>query len=118
VLAVASSAYLSAVYLCGDATRHADAALAERFRTRALAAGLAAGVVAVAGLVVLRFDAERHLQASHAGCGAAGAGRLGHRRRLDASRSSAAAVRAARYTAALAVAATIAGWAVARTRSS
>jgi len=114
VLAVASSAYLSAVYLCGDATRHADAALAERFRTRALAAGLAAGVVAVAGLVVLHFDAERIFRRLTQGAALpalvvsviAGVSTLAlvWRRRYEP----------ARYTAALAVAATIAGWAVAQ----
>src|SRR5207244_3451308 len=43
VLAVASGAYTSAVFLSGDAERHGhgDSALADRFRARALGAGLA-----------------------------------------------------------------------------
>src|SRR5207253_6773671 len=64
VLAVASAAYAAAVFLSGDAAREGNRDLAERFRVRALAAGVVAGAAATAGLVVLRFDAEtlyRHL---------------------------------------------------------
>src|SRR5580704_9609396 len=50
VLAVASAAYTAAVFLSGDAKRRGDDALAERFRARALAAGIGAGFVATAGL--------------------------------------------------------------------
>src|SRR5207245_9786940 len=59
VLAVATGAYTAAVFLSGDAARQGEHVLADRFRARALAAGLAAGAVAIAGLVVLHFDAER-----------------------------------------------------------
>src|SRR5207245_9891658 len=59
VLAVATGAYTAAVFLSGDAAREGRHALADRFRARALAAGLAAGAVAIAGLIVLHFDAER-----------------------------------------------------------
>jgi cytochrome d ubiquinol oxidase subunit II len=58
VLAVATGAYLAAVYLCGDATRRGDGEAAERFRKRALASWLAVGVIAVVGLVVLHGDAH------------------------------------------------------------
>jgi cytochrome d ubiquinol oxidase subunit II len=114
VLAVASSAYTAAVFLSADAARHGDHALADRFRARALGAGLAAGAVAIAGLVVLHFDAERIFR------------RLTQGEALPALVVSVAAGIAtlvlvgrrryepARYTAALAVAATIAGWAVAQ----
>jgi len=113
-LAVASSAYLAAVFLSGDAAREGRHALADRFRARALAAGLAAGAVAMAGLVVLHFDAERIFRRLTEGVGlpalivslTAGIATLllvWHRR-----------YEPARYTAALAVAATIAGWAVAQ----
>jgi cytochrome d ubiquinol oxidase subunit II len=114
VLAMASSAYTAAVFLSGDAARRGDPALADRFRARALAAGLAAGAVAMAGLVVLHFDAERIFR------------RLTEGASLPALVASVIAGVAtlvlvwrrqyepARYTAALAVAATIAGWAVAQ----
>jgi cytochrome d ubiquinol oxidase subunit II len=114
VLAVTSSAYLAAVFLSGDAARGGRHALADRFRARALAAGLAAGAVAIAGIVVLHFDAERIFRRLTEGEGLpalvvsliAGIATLllvWHRR-----------YEPARYTAALAVAATIAGWAVAQ----
>ena len=113
-LAVASSAYLAAVFLSGDAAREGRHALADRFRARALAAGLAAGAVAMAGLVVLHFDAERIFRRLTEGVGLPA---------LIVSLTSGIATlllvwhrryEPARYTAALAVAATIAGWAVAQ----
>jgi cytochrome d ubiquinol oxidase subunit II len=56
VLAVAVSAYLSAVYLCADARReHPE--LAATFRRKALGAAAVTGVIALAGIAVLRADA-------------------------------------------------------------
>jgi cytochrome d ubiquinol oxidase subunit II len=114
VLAVASAAYVAAVFLSGDAERQGNRELAERFRARALVAGLAAGVVALAGLVVLRFDAKRLFDHLTHGAGSpalaasllAGGATLTlvWRRRYEP----------ARYTAAFAVAATIVGWALAQ----
>ena len=43
VLAVATSGYLAAVYLAGDANRHGDPELARAFHTRALAMAVIAG---------------------------------------------------------------------------
>jgi len=57
LLAVLSCAYLAAVYLTADARRAGDAELAGWFRWRALAAGVAAGIVTAAGLLFLRHDA-------------------------------------------------------------
>jgi cytochrome bd ubiquinol oxidase subunit II len=114
VLAVASGAYTSAVFLSGDAERQGERALAERFRVRALGAGLAAGAVAIAALIVLHFDAERIFRRLTQGVGLpalvasviAGLATLAlvWRRRYEP----------ARYLAAVAVAATIAGWALAQ----
>jgi cytochrome bd ubiquinol oxidase subunit II len=114
VLAVASGAYTSAVFLSGDAERHGDHALADRFRARALGAGLAAGAVAIGALIVLHFDAERIFRRLTQGVGLpalvasviAGLATLAlvWRRRYEP----------ARYLAAVAVAATIAGWALAQ----
>jgi cytochrome d ubiquinol oxidase subunit II len=56
LLSVAVAAYLAAVFLTRDATRHAPA-LAEVFRRRALGAGVATGALSAVGLVVLRADA-------------------------------------------------------------
>jgi cytochrome bd ubiquinol oxidase subunit II len=114
VLAVATSAYLAAVYLAADAVRLKQAELARQFRARALGAGLAAGAIAVGGLAVLHSDAHPLYHQLLAGTGLpalivsvlAGLATL---RLVWAERFE-----SARYTAALAVAAIIAGWALAQ----
>ena len=114
VLAVATAAYLAAVFLCADAARLGEPELERKFRTRALAAGLVSGAIALAGLPVLRFDAEplyhRLLE---------GRGLIGLIASIVAGCATLALVwwkryEASRYTAALAVAAIIAGWALAQ----
>jgi cytochrome d ubiquinol oxidase subunit II len=57
VLAVLLCGYLAAVYLCADTTRRGRRHLAEGFRRRALVVGVLTGLVALAGIVVLRADA-------------------------------------------------------------
>jgi cytochrome d ubiquinol oxidase subunit II len=113
-LAVASSAYLAAVYLAADAARIGDRELEEAFRARALGAGVVAGAVAMAGLIVLHGDAHSLFEGLLRGAALAA---------LIASVLAGAATlalvlrrhfEAARYSAALAVAAVIAGWAFAR----
>jgi cytochrome d ubiquinol oxidase subunit II len=114
VLAVTTAAYLAAVFLCADATRLGDRGLEERFRRRALGAGIVAGVFAAAGLGVIAADADRIFDGLTTGAGLAGlvisliAGVatlvLVWRRQYEP----------ARYGAAVAVAAIIAGWALAQ----
>jgi cytochrome d ubiquinol oxidase subunit II len=114
ILTVTAAAYSAAVFLSADAARRGEHDLAERFRLRALGVGLVAGAVAVAGLVVLHFDAERLFHRLVHGPGlvalvaslAAGVATLTlvWRRRYEP----------ARYTSALAITATIAGWALAQ----
>jgi len=58
VLALATSAYLSAVYLSADAARHGDSLLVSQFRKRALIAGALAGAIAIGGVAVLHSDAQ------------------------------------------------------------
>jgi cytochrome d ubiquinol oxidase subunit II len=58
VLAVATVAYLAAVYLVFDSARLGEAAMVEYFRRRAVVAGVAAGVIALGGIFVLSADAE------------------------------------------------------------
>jgi cytochrome d ubiquinol oxidase subunit II len=58
VLAVSVVAYLAAVYLIRDADRLGDEPMVAYFRRRAVAAAVAAGVVAGAGILVLHADAE------------------------------------------------------------
>ena len=56
-IAVLSGAYLAAVFLAGDSQRAELPDLVRAFRTRALATGVVAGVVALGGLLVVRDDA-------------------------------------------------------------
>jgi cytochrome d ubiquinol oxidase subunit II len=58
-LAVVSGMYLAAVYLTADARRAGQLDLAAEFRRRALGAGVLAGLVAAAGLIVVHADAPR-----------------------------------------------------------
>ncbi len=58
VLAVCGSAYLAAFFLVSDARRLSDDTMVAYFRRRALAAALATGVAAFAGIFVLSNDAD------------------------------------------------------------
>jgi cytochrome d ubiquinol oxidase subunit II len=58
VLAVITGAYLAAVYMAGDSVRAGLPDMQRAFRARALIAGVAAGMVAIGGLIVLRDDAR------------------------------------------------------------
>ncbi|HWH95846.1 MAG TPA: cytochrome d ubiquinol oxidase subunit II, partial [Baekduia sp.] len=113
-IAVATAAYLAAVFLSADAVRLGHAELAEDFRRRALGAGVVAGALAAGGLLVLHDDARRIYDGLLTGDG------------LPALVVSALAGLAtlalvvgrryepARYSAALAVAAIVVGWALAQ----
>src|SRR6185503_652751 len=57
VLAVACAAFLAAVFLVFDARRTLDEGLEGYFRRRAIASGAVTGLIAIAGLFVLRADA-------------------------------------------------------------
>jgi cytochrome d ubiquinol oxidase subunit II len=113
-LAVATAAYLAAVYLSADAARVGDADLVRRFRARALGAGLVAGAIAIGGLAVL----HSHAHPLYDGL-VNGDGRIALIASVLAGLSALALVwvsrfEPARYTAALAVAAIVAGWALAQ----
>lgn len=114
VLAVALSAYLAAVYLAADARRAGDGELEQAFRARALGAGVVAGVLAAAGLVVLHEDVPALFDALLSGAGLAAliVSALGGVATL--ALVSARRYEPARYSAAIAVAAVIAGWALAQ----
>jgi cytochrome d ubiquinol oxidase subunit II len=113
-LAVAFCAYLSAVYMAGDAARQGSERLSGAFRSRALAAGLLTGALALAGLLVLKSDVPRLYDGLTSGAGLAAV--------LASAAAGAAALwllwarrfELARYSAALAVAATVAGWGIAQ----
>jgi cytochrome bd ubiquinol oxidase subunit II len=114
VLAVATSAYLAAVYLAADAARRREGGLERAFRVRALGAGVVAGALALGGIFVVRDDARPLYDELVSGralpaviiSALAGLATLVlvYRRRFEP----------ARYSAALAVAAVVAGWALAQ----
>jgi cytochrome d ubiquinol oxidase subunit II len=114
VLAVATGAYLAAVYLAADARRLGEPTLEHDFRRRAVVAGVVAGALALAALPVVRSDAPSVWHGLTHGTGlamvivsaAAGVTTL-----ALVARSRFAP---ARFGAALAVAAIIAGWAAAQ----
>ena len=58
VLAVVVVAYLAAVYLVWDAQRLADQPMVQYFHRRAVGAAVAAGMVALGGIFVLRSDSR------------------------------------------------------------
>jgi cytochrome d ubiquinol oxidase subunit II len=113
-LAIAISAYLAAVDLSDDAQRRGEHDLVAPYRRRALGAGSAAGLLALAGLAVLHRDAHPLYRQLVAGpglaavivSGAAGVAALGLLLRWRFQLS--------RHAAALAVAAIVAGWAIAQ----
>ena len=57
-LAVATSAYMAAVFVAADSVRAELPDLVEAFRRRALGAGIVTGLMAVGGIFVLRSDAR------------------------------------------------------------
>ena len=114
MLAVATAAYLAAVYLAADARRLDDRELAEAFRVRALAAGVLAGALALGGLAVLAVDAGSLFDDLVGGIGLPAL-----LVSVTAGITTLALVRswrfeAARYSAGVAVATIIAGWALAQ----
>src|SRR5947199_4068999 len=114
VLAVATAAYLAAVYLAADTVRIGRPDLERAFRTRALAMGVIAGALALGGLAIVHDDAReiRDGLTSGAGLGAViVSGVAGVATMLLVLRSR---YELARVTAALAVASIIAGWALAQ----
>ena len=114
VLAVATGVYVAAVYLAGDARRAGDDQLTAAFRARSLTAGVVTGAIAFAALAVVALDAgrvgERLLDwPALAAVAASAAGGL-----LTLALVQRSHFEAARYGASAAVAAVVAGWALAQ----
>jgi cytochrome bd ubiquinol oxidase subunit II len=113
-LAVATSAYLAAVYLAGDARRMGSDEIADAFRRRALLAGVVTGVIAAAGPFVLSSDAPELYDGL-----TSGAGLVALLASAVAGVAALALVRGRRYeparvAAATAVLAIVAGWGIAQ----
>jgi cytochrome bd ubiquinol oxidase subunit II len=114
LIAVVTGAHLAAVFLGADARRAGRPELVRAFRRRALGSGVAAGALALAGLAVANSDAPDLYDGLVSGAGLAcviGSAVAGlvtlwleWRERFEL----------ARYTAAAAVGAIVAGWALAQ----
>jgi cytochrome bd ubiquinol oxidase subunit II len=114
VLAVCFSVYMAAIFLAADAERTGDTEMADAFRARSLIAGAVAGAVAIAALIVVHGNAHSlYAGLTHGGALAtmivsvlAGILTIGlvWVRRYEPARA----------TGAIAVAAVIAAWAIAR----
>jgi cytochrome d ubiquinol oxidase subunit II len=113
-IAVVTSAYLAAVWLTADAERAGEEDLVAAFRRRALIAGTVAGAVALGALLVLHGDARRIFDGLTSGTGLAGV--IGSALAGTATMFWVAQRRfeAARWSAAVAVGAIVAGWALAQ----
>jgi len=114
LMTVAAGAHMAAVFLATDSIRARQPDMVEAFRARALGSGAVAGVIAIAGLFVVRDDARALYDGLTRDGGlacvcvsaVAGVVTLGLelRRRFEW----------ARYTAALSVVSIVAGWALAQ----
>ena len=114
VLSVATSWYLASVYLAADAARIGHPTIVRAFRSRALLTGVVAGALAFAALIVVHEDATPIWDGLTGGWGLVP---------LVASAAAGGATlllvrsgryEAARFAGATAVAAVVAGWAVAQ----
>jgi len=112
LIAVVTGAHIAAVFLGADSQRAGQRELVRGFRTRALASGVVAGALAIAGLLVVRSDAPDLYDGLTSGAGLAcviGSAAAGVATLVLEWRSR---FEPARYTAALAVAAIVAGFAL------
>jgi cytochrome bd ubiquinol oxidase subunit II len=114
LLAVAAGAHVAAVFLGADARRHGHTELVHAFRARALGSGVVAGALALAGLVVVNSDAPDLFDGLTSGAGLACVIVSGLAGVVTLWLEWRERFEIARYTAALAVAAIVAGWAAAQ----
>jgi cytochrome d ubiquinol oxidase subunit II len=114
VLSVATSWYLASVYLTADAERGGAPSLVHAFRVRAIAAGSAAGILALIALVVVHADAHRLWHGLTHGAGIAALALSGLAGLTTLALVLARRYEPARVASALAVAAVVSGWAVAQ----
>jgi len=113
-IAVAAAAHLAAVYLAADSARAGKVELVRAFRTRAMLSGVAAGALAIAGLVVVHSDAPGLFDGLTGGAGLVAVVISGLSGLLTLALVWYGRYEPARVAGALAVAAVIAGWAAAQ----
>ncbi|HVD55333.1 MAG TPA: cytochrome d ubiquinol oxidase subunit II [Thermoleophilaceae bacterium] len=114
LISVATGAHLAAVFLGADAQRAGRSDLVRAFRTRALGSGAAAGALAIAGLAVLNSDAPNLFDGLTSGLGLACVAVSALAGLVTLALEWTERFELARFSAALAVAAIVAGWAAAQ----
>jgi len=114
LLAVVSGAYISAVFLAADARRSQLPDLEDAFRARALGAAIAAGILALAGLLVVREDAPALYDGLTSGAGLAMVVASGLAGLATIALIWVRRFELARFSSAAAVGAIVAGWALAQ----
>jgi cytochrome d ubiquinol oxidase subunit II len=114
LISVATGAHLAAVFLGADAQRAGRTELVRAFRTRALGSGAAAGALAIAGLAVLNSDAPDLFDGLTSGLGLACVVVSALAGLVTLALEWTERFELARFSAALAVAAIVAGWAAAQ----
>lgn len=115
ILLVVSSTYLAAVYLAADADRLGEEDLADAFRVRGLIAGVVAGAIAGLGLLVLSENVStRFFDGLTSGLGLVAILVSGIAGLLTLTELWRRRYRTARFLAAAAVAAVVAGWGIAQ----
>jgi cytochrome d ubiquinol oxidase subunit II len=113
-LVVVTGAHLAAVFLGADSMRAGQPDLVRAFRARALGSGLAAGALAVAGLLVVRAEERPLYDGLTSGGGLACVLLSGAASVATLSLAARGRFEPARFTAAAAVASIVAGWALAQ----
>jgi cytochrome d ubiquinol oxidase subunit II len=114
LLAVAAGAHLAAVFLGADSRRAGRPDLVRAFRARALGSGVVAGALSIAGLIVVRSDVPDLYDGLTSGGGLVCVLLSGAAGLLTLWLEWRGRFELARYTAAVAVASIVAGWAVAQ----
>jgi cytochrome d ubiquinol oxidase subunit II len=114
LMAVASGAYIAAIFLAADATRAGMGDLAVAFRKRALGAAVVAGALAIGGLAVVNSDAPDLYDGLTSGLGLVMVIASGLAGLVTIGLVWQSRFEIARYTAAIAVGTILVGWAVAQ----
>ena len=114
VAAVASGAFMAAVFMAGDSERAGFPDLVAAFRKRALGAGVVAGGLAIGGLLVVNADEERLFDGLTSGLGLVAVIASAIAGLVDARRSSRRTLGPRALSASIAVGAMIVGLVVAQ----